>query len=80
MKIVKIMKIKIRIKILFLRNENKIKNTNKKNSFYLEYNYNNLFSFKDEMNFKEKNKSINSKLNKTQFQMTNQTFNEENIE
>ena len=32
------------------------------------------------MNFKEKDKSINSKINKTQFQTTNQTFNEENID
>ena len=67
-------------KDILLRNNNKIKNTNKKNSFSLEYNYNNLFSFKDEMNFKEKEKSINSKINKTQFQTTNQTFNEENID
>ena len=70
-------------KDIIMRNNNKniqIKNTNKKNSFSLEYNYNNLFSFKDEMNFKEKDKSINSKINKTQFQTTNQTFNEENID
>ena len=71
-------------KDIIMRNNNKniqIKNTNKKNSFSLEYNYNNLFSFKDEINFKEKirDKSYNKKTNKSNFENSNLTFDEENV-
>jgi hypothetical protein len=68
-------------KDVILRNKNQIKNTNKKNSFSLEYNYKNLFSFKDEFNFKkeDKDRPINKKLNKSYFENTNQTFDEENL-
>jgi len=71
-------------KDIIMRNNNKniqIKNTNKKNSFSLEYNYNNLFSFKDEINFKEKirDKSYNKKTNKSNFENSNHTFDEENV-
>ena len=68
-------------KDIILRNKNQIKNTNKKNSFSLECNYKNLFSFKDEFNFKkeDKDRSINKKLNKSYFENANQTFDEENL-
>ena len=67
--------------IIMRNNNNQIKNTNKKNSFSLENNYNNLFSFKDETYFKEKNrdKSFNKKISKSNFEISNHTFDEDNI-
>ena len=55
--------------VIIMRNNNKIKNTNKRNSFNLQYNCDNLFSFKDENNSNIKDKNYEGsnleKLNKT---------------
>ena len=63
-------------KDLIWRNKDKNRNSNKRKSFSLEYNYENLFSFKDEFN--QNNKDKNNDLNKTKnnFDYQNQTFDE----
>ena len=71
-------------KEIIWRNKSKIKNTNKRNSFSLEYNcnnLNNLFSFKDEFNLNNNNQTNdssnnNSNKSKNNFEFQNQTFDE----
>ena len=73
-------------KEIFWRNKSKIKNTNKRNSFSLEYNFNNLnnlFSFKDESNLNNNNNQLNdnsnnsnSNKNRNNFEFQNLTFDE----
>ena len=68
-------------KEIIWRNKSKIKNANKRNSFSLEYNLNNLFSFKDEYNLNNNNNNQtndNNNKNRNNFEFQNQTFDEHN--
>ena len=64
-----------------LRKNEKNKNINKKNSFNSEYNYEDKFSFKDVINFNNKNKNNNNnfKKNKDNSEYQNRTFDKENF-
>ena len=62
-----------------LRKNEKNKNINKKNSFNSEYNYEDKFSFKDVINFNNKNKNNNFKKNKDNSEYQNRTFDKENF-